>query len=428
MNLALLSIIIIVVALILFAIPKIPMSITAILTMVVMGLTGIIDFKTAYAGFSNAVIFLVAGMFIMGQAFVKTGVAQRLGNLMFKFVGTSEKKFIVFTFIISSILGLFVSGAVPVSILMPIADCLVLKSRNGEFTRKRTYMAIGLAGPLGNNLTLTGAASMITCAALATEAGYRQMGMFEPTLVGLPALVVTVIFYVLFIHKWSYKWLDYPDPAIEGDVSVEDTESAEWKAAHPLWKQVVAVCSMLGAIIAIICGMNMGAAALCGTIVVVLTGCLSEKEAFRAVSWSTVVIAAAAIGFSSGLSKSGGGEMLANWFLNLFSFAADSPFGMTCVMFIIAGLISQVMADSGSVACTAPVAVAICQAKGWDPIPMLLCTAMGVKTALATPICVSCMTQVAPGGYRFKDYLKIGGIVTILQAVCILIMAYFVYF
>lgn len=427
MDLAVLSIVIILIALVLFAIPKIPMAMTAIMVMVAMAITGIIDFKTAYAGFSNAIIFLIASMLIMGQALVKTGVAERIGTAMMKVVGDSERKLILLCFVVCAVLGIFVSGAVAVSLLCPIVDSLVISSK-GKITRKHTYMPIGLYATIGNNLTGLSCSSIITCSGILLAAGYREITFAEPILIALPAFLVTVVLYHFVFYKLSTKWFDYPDPPIETSTAVADTNSAEWKAAHPVWKQVVAVCCMLGSIIAIICGVNMGAAPLVGAVIVILTGCLSEKEAYRSVSWSTVIIAAAAIGFSSGLSNSGGGELLANWFLNIFSFAADSAFGMTVVMFILAGLISQIMADSGAVACTAPVVIAICQTKGWDPMPMMICCAMAVKTALATPFCVATMTQVAPGGYRFKDYLSIGGLVTISQAVVILIMTYFVYF
>lgn len=429
MDLALLSVIIIIVALILFAIPKIPMSISAIIVMLAMALTGVIDFKTTYAGFSNSVIFLLASMGIMGQALVTTGMAQKIGDVAFKLVGESEKRMLIVIVVVSVILGIFVSGAVAGALLMPMVDCMVLRT-NGKITRKHMYLPIGLFDTIANNLTGLSCSSIITCSGLLVAAGYRAINFLEPTVIALPALIVTFLLYYFVFYKLSTKWFDFPDPPIGGDTSnlLVDTTTEEWKSAHPVWKQVVAIAAMVGSIVAIICGVDMGAAPLVGATVVILTGCLNEKEAYRSISWSTVVIAAASIGFSAGLSKSGGGDLIANWFMGVFSFAANSPFAMTIVMFVIAGLISQVMADSGAIACTAPIAIAICQANGWDPLPMVICTAMAVKTALATPICVATITQIAPGGYRFKDYLSIGGLVTLSQMVVILVMTYFVYY
>lgn len=97
-------------------------------------------------------------------------------------------------------------------------------------------------------------------------------------------------------------------------------------------------------------------------------------------------------------------------------------------MFIVANIISQVMSDSDSVTCTVPITISIATTMGWDPVPLIIATAMGVKVALATPMCVSCVTMAAPSGYRFKDYLKIGGLVTLAQTVGILVMIAIVYY
>ena len=185
---------------------------------------------------------------------------------------------------------------------------------------------------------------------------------------------------------------------------------------------------MVGTIVAFVMGVNWGAASLIAACVVVITGCLPTKKALPSISWSTCIIVACAMGFSAGLRDSGGGALIAQVIVDLAGPLGNTPFGMCVIMFIIGGIISQLMSDSGSVACVVPIIMAIAVSMGWVPIPMMMCTAMGIKTALATPICVSCVTMAAPGGYRFIDYVKIGGIVTITQMVGILAMTYFVYY
>lgn len=426
MSPAVLSIIIILIALVLY-LTKIPLGVTSILAMLAMCLFGLTTYAKAYAGFSNVAMLLIAGMAVVAQGIVESGLAQKIGNVLLKVTKGNEKVFILLCLVLGCLLSMFLNGALVVAILLPICDSLVISS-NGAITRKHCYLPIGLTGPMGNNLTAVSASSMVTCCAVMVEAGYRNLGVFEPTLIAAPALILTIIVYMLVIYPLSKKWLNYPDPPILGAVATVDTESEEYKAAHPVWKMWFAAIVTIATIVALVLGMNWGAASMLAACIIVLAGIVTPKKAISCIPWSTCIIVAAAIGMSSGLQESGGGALVAEWMVKIAGPLGESPFGMCVVMFIIAGLISQVMSDSGSVACTVPITMAIAQNMGWDPIPMIIATAMGVKTALATPICVSCVTMAAPGGYRFKDYVKIGGLVTITQMIGILVMLAIVYY
>ena len=427
MDPAILSVLIIVIALVLFLVPKIPIALTSILCMVAMPLFGLTSYSSTFGGFGNQAVLLIAGMAVVAQGLVDTGIAQKIGTLVMKMTRDSEAKFILFCLIFGCALSSVINGALVVAILLPICDSLVISSK-GKITRKHCYLPIGLTGPMGNNLTAISASSMVTCVGVMVDAGYRGLSVFEPTLIALPALILTIVVYMLVIYPLSKKWLDYPDPEIEGFSGVVDTTTEEYKAAHPVWKQIFVLVVLVGAIAAMICKVNWGAASLVAACLVVLAGCVSGKRAISCISWSTVIIAAASIGFSAGLKDSGGGALVAEWLVGIAGPLGKSPFGMCVVMFIVANIISQVMSDSGSVACTVPITISIATTMGWDPVPLIIATAMGVKVALATPMCVSCVTMAAPGGYRFKDYLKIGGLVTLAQTVGILVMIAIVYY
>lgn len=424
---AVLSIVIIAITLVLFLIPKTSLTIVSILSACAMGLFGLTDgWGNVFSGFGNAAVLLIAGMGVVSQGIVETGLAQKIGTLIGKLCKGSEFMFVLLILVLGCALSAFINGALVVAILLPICDSLAV-STNGKITRKHCYMPIGLQGPMGNNLTAVSASSMVTCCAILTDNGYRSLEVMEPTLIALPALIFTIIVYMFVAYPLSKKWLNYPDPVVEG-VAVVDTDSAEWKAEHPVWKMVLISVIMLGAIIAMVNGMNWGAASLIAACIAVLTGCVGRKKAISSISWTTCIVVAMSMGISAGLQKSGGGALVAEWIVDVAGPLGQSPFGMCVVLFIIANLLSQVMSDSGSVACVVPVTMAIANTMGWDPIPMIICTAMGVKVALATPICVSCMTMVLPGGYRFSDFVKIGGIATIAQSIGILIMTYLVYY
>ena len=194
-----LALIILAVTLVLYCIPAVPLAVTTILAMLAMAATGIITFSEAYSGFANSAIFLMAGMMIIGRAWFTTGLAGRISRVLYRFVGSNEKLLIAVILVVASFISVFLNGSLTVAILMPVIDSLVVRS-GGRITRKQTYFPLGVASVLGNNLTTISATSMVTAGALLSEAEFRQLGLFEPTAVNLPALLVEIGGYLWAGH------------------------------------------------------------------------------------------------------------------------------------------------------------------------------------------------------------------------------------
>ncbi len=417
------AIIILVAALILYAIPKMPLSVTTLLAMIAMVAFGILDFSTVTSGFSNKVIFLVAGLMIIGQAMVTTGLAKKMGSLVVKAnVGKNERLCMMVVLIVSTILSIFMNGSITVAILMPIIDAIILES-DGVVSKKQTYMPLGIGSVIGNNVLTISATSMLTAVSLLSEMGYGQMSVFAPLAINLPAIIVVILFYALAGHKLQAKWFDFEEtPVAIAAKGAGDEEN------HPLWKQIVVALVFVGVVVAMVAGADYGLVSLIGATIVILTGCISEQGAMKSVGWSTIIVVAGAIGFSSGIRSSGAGEVIANFFITISGPLGRSGLGMCIVMFFVASLISDVMSDNASVAIMLPIGAAVSETMGVSAVPLFLAICSGVKVGLATPICVTPMTQIGVAGYRFKDYLRMGGLVNLICMIVTSIMIAVIYF
>ena len=423
METSTIAIIILVATLILYAIPKMPLSVTTILAILAMVLFGVVDFASATSGFANNVVFLNAGMMIIGQAMVTTGLAQRVGNLVTRVnIGKNERLCIMLVLVVSTVLSVFINGAITVSIMMPIIDAIVLKS-GGAISRKQTYMPLGIGSVIGNNVLTISATSMLTAVAMLEEMGYGTMSIFAPLGVNLPAIIVVFIFYALVGQKLQERWYQFDEVPVA--VSNEDTTDTK---QYPVWKQIVVVLDFLAVVGCMIAGVPYGPVCLAGAVVVILTGCISEKNAMQSVSWSTIIVIAGSLGISSGMSESGAGAIIANFFIDIAGPLGESGIGMCVILFFIGSIISDVMSDNASVAILLPIGAAISEALGINPTPIFLAICSGVKVGLATPICVTPMTMVAVPGYRFVDYLRMGGLVNLICMVVTCAMIWFVYF
>lgn len=415
------ALVILAVTLVLYMIPTVPISVTTLLAMLAMSVTGIISFSDTFAGFANSATLLVAGMMIIGHACFTSGLAEWFGRLLYKFVGSNEKLFVVMIFIIASLLAVFLNGALVVAMIIPIIDSIVQQS-NGSISKKQCYFPLGLAATLGNNMTTISATSMITAVGLLTAAGYEEIGLFAPTIINLPAVAIIVIMYGMVGHKLQTKWFDFDE------IDIDHTAAEGNSANHSKTKMFITGATMIAVVIGLVAGLNYGACAIAGAVVLIITGCIDEKSAFSSVSWPTIVIVAGAMGLSKGLSASGAGEAIANTLIHICGPLAQSEFSLCVVLFIVGTLLSNVMSDNAAVAIMVPITIALAQQLGYNAVPMVLATASGVKVAVATPLSVATMTMIQSAGYRFKDYLKMGGLVNAVATVIICIAIKAVYY
>lgn len=410
-------------ALVLFMIPRIPLSITALGAMLAMVLFGIVPASAAFAGFSNSATLLLAGMLIIGRACQTTGLAEKFGKVICRMAGVDEKKFVMMLFLLAFALGIFLNGAIVVPLLMTIVDGIVMETK-GQISRKHTYFPIGMAATLGNNMTTIGSSSTIAALAIYYSAGYETVGLFAPMMINLPPFLLVLAYYYFFGYRWQQKAFDFEENPLEEPVPAQ----GEGKPEKPMWKMAVTGLTLAGVTAALIAGLDMGVCALIGGAVVIVTGCVGEKEAYRSISWQTIIVVAASIGFSAGFTASGAGEVVATSILNVFGRISDSPFMICAVIFCVTNLISNVMSDNAAVAIMVPIAISLAHEMGIQPIAFVLAAASGSKDAIGTPLAVSTMTMLQSAGYRFKDYVKVAGIVDVMMVIAGCLMMKLLYF
>lgn len=148
-------------------------------------------------------------------------------------------------------------------------------------------------------------------------------------------------------------------------------------------------------------------AALLAAVVMILGGCLTSREAYRAVSWESVILIAAMIPMSTALEVTGGVELLARVLVD--SLGEIHPLVLMAGVFGITTAFSQVISNTATTVLVAPIVVQASVDLGVSPYPMLMVVAVSASTAFLTPIGTTTNLLVfSPGGYRFGDYWRAG--------------------
>lgn len=191
-------------------------------------------------------------------------------------------------------------------------------------------------------------------------------------------------------------------------VVVGHPEAAEHSVAGPSKKAPLALAILIGMVVLMVTGVvpaPMAAVMAAGAML--LTGCVNSRQAYRAVSWSTVILIAAMIPTATALAKTGGTELIADFLVD--AVAGKDPRFLVAMVYIVTVLLSQVLSNTATAILLAPVALATAFTMGVDPHALLITVSVAASTAFLTPIGTATNVMVmAPGNYKFTDYTKVG--------------------
>ena len=398
-----------------FVTELIPLAITAMGGAIACGLLGFIPIKTVFAGLANSTVVLFAGMFVVGAAMFHTGLAQKLGTTVVKLSGTGENSLMFGIMVIGAGLSSVLSNTGTAACLMPVVLGICSAAK---IPASRQLMPLAFAAGLGGIITLVGTPPNIIAAGALSAAGFKPFSFFEFAWIGIPLSVVGIL-YMMFIGKYTL-----PKKELDADQEIE--QEIEAGAAVSTTKQMIS-----GAILAVVIfvmAMNfkwitLEMAAIIGAIVCVLTGCLTEKQAYASIDWVTIFLFAGMMPVSTAMDKTGAGKLIAQWTVGLMG-GSPSPLMVTAILFLLSCTLTQFMSNTASAALLCPIGIAIAKQLGASPHAVLMAIAVAASCAFATPVGTPPNTLVlGPGGYRFNDYVKAGtGLVVVCFIVSIIII------
>lgn len=170
----------------------------------------------------------------------------------------------------------------------------------------------------------------------------------------------------------------------------------------------------------------MQTTAIIGALACVLTGCLSEKQAYLGIDWVTIFLFAGMLPLASAMDKSGAGKMIADGVVGIIG---DNPSPMLIVvaMFILSCGLTQFMSNTAAAALLAPIGISIAQSIGASPYPVLMAIGIAASCAFTTPVATPPNTLILiPGHFKFMDYVKVGlPLVVVSLVVCMIVIPFF---
>ena len=386
-------------AVVMFVFEKIPLGVTSMIVCCGLVVTGVLDVKTAFAGFIDSNVILFVAMFIVGGALFETGMANKIGGIVTKFA-KSERMLIIAIMVIVGLMSGVLSNTGTAAILIPVVIGIAAKS---GYSRSRLLMPLVFAAAMGGNLSLIGAPGNLIAQSELQKIG-ESVGFFEYAIVGMPILICGIIFYATI----GYRLLPNRKTSDSGSVFDEQKNFDD----VPKWKQtlslVILVLTLLGMIFEDKIGIKLCVTGCIGALALILTGVISEKDALKSIDLKTIFLFGGTLSLASALSETGAGEEIANTVIRALG-ENPSPYVLTFVVFILCCVMTNFMSNTATTALMAPICVSIAQGMGADPRAVLMACVIGGSCAYATPIGMPANTMVVgAGGYTFMDYVKSG--------------------
>lgn len=152
---------------------------------------------------------------------------------------------------------------------------------------------------------------------------------------------------------------------------------------------------------------NILIGAFAGAFAMIVTGCLSLKEAYRAIDVKILMLIIGTIALGLAMQKSGADMVYAKAFLGLF--AGADPQVILAGFIVLTSLLSHFLSNNSTAVLLVPVGIATAATLGVDPRPFIIGIAFGASACFATPIGYQTNLIVyGPGGYTFLDFLRLG--------------------
>lgn len=400
-------------AIVMFVWEKVPLAVTSMVVCVALVLTGVLDLKQAFAGFIDSNVILFVAMFVVGGALFETGMANKVGGVTTHFAKT-EKQLIFTIMVVVGVMSGFLSNTGTAAVLIPVVIGVAAKS---GFARSRLLMPLVFAAALGGNLSLIGAPGNLIAQSALQNIG-SGFGFFEYAKVGLPMLLCGILYFLTI----GYKFL----PATGNSGEVGGVGEQRDYSDVPRWKQILSLVVLIATILGMIfekqTGISLTVAGCIGALVLVFTGVLTEKQAYKAIDSQTIFIFGGTLALAKALEMTGAGKLVADHVIGMLG-QNSSPFMLMVVVFVLSVIMTNFMSNTATVALLVPVSLSIAAGMGADPKAVLMATVIGSSCAYATPIGMPAnMMVLSAGGYKFVDYAKSGLPLIIVSTIVSLVL------
>ena len=169
---------------------KLRSDLVALCALVVLIVFNILTPEEALSGFSNPIVIMMVGLFVVGGAIFKTGLAKMISSKILRLAGKSELKLFILIMMVTAFIGAFVSNTGTVALMLPI---VVSMAASANISPGRFLMPLAFASSMGGMATLIGTPPNLVVDEVLSNAGFTDLSFFSFTPIGVICVLIGLV-------------------------------------------------------------------------------------------------------------------------------------------------------------------------------------------------------------------------------------------
>ncbi len=421
-----------------------PMPVVALLPLVLFPLMGISTISETAAPYSNEVIFLFMGGFLIGLGIEKWGLHKRIALNIVRMTGTSGNKILLGFILSTGFISMWLSNTATTMMMFPIAASVisVVFEMNESDKSKRNFalsmmLSIAYASNFGGIATIIGTPPNVAYISYISKKYQYDISFFDWMMVAMPvAILLLFILYFLLI-------LIFPNHLKKNEV-FDEMITKDLQALGPMTtpeKRVLIIFSLtaflwitrslINKLELVKLDDNMIAVLGAVLMFVIPTGNPKKQHERLLVwndtskmAWGILLLFGGGITLAAALEKSGIVQMIGN---ALSMNAGSSLWWMILIVTIVSIFLSEVMSNVAQVIVFAPVVTILAEVNGINPFLMGIPMTLAASCASMLPMGTPPNAIVFSSGYiKISDMMKAGFIMNLVSILLIVLATYYV--
>ena len=169
---------------------KLRSDLVALCALVLLIVFNILTPEEALSGFSNPIVIMMVGLFVVGGAIFKTGLAKMISSKILRLAGKSELKLFILIMMVTALIGAFVSNTGTVALMLPI---VVSMAASANISPGRFLMPLAFASSMGGMATLIGTPPNLVVDEVLSNAGFTDLSFFSFTPIGVICVLIGLV-------------------------------------------------------------------------------------------------------------------------------------------------------------------------------------------------------------------------------------------
>ena len=417
----------------------VPISVTALLPIILFPLTGGLDIKSTTASYGHNLVFLFVGGFIIALAIEKWNLHKRVALNIIKFTGTKKSRIILGFMIATAILSMFISNTATTIMILPVGLAIISKvsesnnsSENINFG-KSLMIAIAYSASIGGMATLIGTPPNMIFAGVVKESYGIEIGMLEWSKFGLPVSLFLLIICWLYLTRIAFSFEDKNQTSGKQEINSQLKKLGKF-SNEELKVSVIFGLTAIGWIfrkqlVKIIPFLDDTIIAITFAIVLFIIPDKKNKPLLNwedtvKLPWGIILLFGGGMAIASAFGKSG----LALWIANLLStMEGVSLFLLILIIVASINLLTELTSNMATTAMLLPVLITMALAINVHPYFLLISATLAASCAFMLPVATPPNAIVFGSGLlKIEDMFKKGIWMNLFSIIIISLIVYYI--